>query len=113
MALARWGVEREQSICRDEAAGAEAIVLTVDAPGLGTRERDARNKFSLRQGLAIENLLGIKGLASCIGCVYERDGAPVIPLPHPSGASAWTSMNRDLTDRAAGLVREQVARFQG
>src|SRR6266404_2255016 len=30
---------------RAEAAGAEAIVLTVDAPGLGTRERDMRNRF--------------------------------------------------------------------
>src|SRR2546423_7099696 len=41
---------------RAEAAGAEAIVLTVDAPGLGTRERDMRNRFSLRDGLRVENL---------------------------------------------------------
>src|SRR5438105_6655104 len=41
---------------RAEAAGAEAIVLTVDAPGLGTRERDTRNRFTLPQGLTIENL---------------------------------------------------------
>lgn len=41
---------------RAEAAGAEAIVLTVDAPGLGTRERDARNNFCLPEGLLIENL---------------------------------------------------------
>src|SRR6266446_9756828 len=41
---------------RAEAAGAEAIVLTVDAPGLGTRERDSRNKFCLPGGLAVENL---------------------------------------------------------
>ncbi len=41
---------------RAEAAGAEAIVLTVDAPGLGTRERDSRNRFRLRDGLAVENL---------------------------------------------------------
>jgi 4-hydroxymandelate oxidase len=41
---------------RAEAAGAEAIVLTVDAPGLGTRERDARNNFRLPDGLAVENL---------------------------------------------------------
>jgi 4-hydroxymandelate oxidase len=41
---------------RAEAAGAEAIVLTVDAPGLGTRERDARNSFCLPDGLAVENL---------------------------------------------------------
>ena len=41
---------------RAEAAGAEAIVLTVDAPGLGTRERDMRNRFTLPEGLAVENL---------------------------------------------------------
>ncbi len=41
---------------RAEAAGAEAIVLTVDAPGLGTRERDARNSFCLPDGLTVENL---------------------------------------------------------
>jgi 4-hydroxymandelate oxidase len=41
---------------RAEAAGAEAIVLTVDAPGLGTRERDTRNRFTLPTGLAVENL---------------------------------------------------------
>ncbi|MDP9003919.1 MAG: alpha-hydroxy-acid oxidizing protein [Verrucomicrobiota bacterium] len=41
---------------RAEAAGAEAIVLTVDAPGLGTRERDSRNRFRLPDGLAVENL---------------------------------------------------------
>ncbi len=41
---------------RAEAAGAEAIVLTVDAPGWGTRERDVRNSFSLPEGLTVENL---------------------------------------------------------
>jgi 4-hydroxymandelate oxidase len=41
---------------RAEAAGAEAIVLTVDAPGLGTRERDSRNRFRLAEGLRVENL---------------------------------------------------------
>jgi 4-hydroxymandelate oxidase len=41
---------------RAEAAGAEAIVLTVDAPGLGMRERDMRNRFTLPQGLCVENL---------------------------------------------------------
>jgi 4-hydroxymandelate oxidase len=42
---------------RAEAAGAEAIVVTVDAPGLGTRERDVRNSFRLPDDLALENLV--------------------------------------------------------
>src|ERR1043166_161450 len=41
---------------RAEAAGAEAIVVTVDAPGLGTRERDTRNRFTLPEGLTVANL---------------------------------------------------------
>src|SRR5438309_8349711 len=41
---------------RAEAAGAEAMGLTVDAPRLGTRERDSRNKFWLPEGLAVEKL---------------------------------------------------------
>jgi 4-hydroxymandelate oxidase len=41
---------------RAEAAGAEAIVLTVDAPGWGNRERDARNNFRLPPGLAVANV---------------------------------------------------------
>lgn len=41
---------------RAEAAGADAIVLTVDAPGWGNRERDARNGFKLPAGLTVENV---------------------------------------------------------
>ncbi|HEU4365743.1 MAG TPA: alpha-hydroxy acid oxidase [Candidatus Krumholzibacteria bacterium] len=43
---------------RVEAAGCGAIMLTVDAPVLGPRERDVRNRFALPDGLAVRNLLG-------------------------------------------------------
>jgi isopentenyl diphosphate isomerase/L-lactate dehydrogenase-like FMN-dependent dehydrogenase len=49
------GLTREL-IARAEAAGAEAIVLTVDAPGWGNRERDARNGFGLPPGLTVANV---------------------------------------------------------
>lgn len=54
-------IYKDRGITRDlvqraEAAGAEAIVLTVDAPGLGTRERDSRNRFTLPEGLTVANL---------------------------------------------------------
>jgi len=63
---------------RAEAARAEAIVLTVDAPGLGTRERDARNSFRLPDGLAVENLapLGKGGMPEVSGsalAAYVRE----------------------------------------
>ncbi|PYK94467.1 MAG: alpha-hydroxy-acid oxidizing enzyme [Verrucomicrobia bacterium] len=47
----------EDLVRRAEAAGTEAIVVTVDAPGLGTRERDMRNSFRLPDDLALENLV--------------------------------------------------------
>lgn len=63
---------------RAEAAGAEAIVLTVDAPGLGTRERDVRNKFRLPGGLTVANLapLGKGSMPEVSGsglAAYVRD----------------------------------------
>lgn len=68
---------------RAEAAGAEAIVLTVDAPGLGTRERDARNRFGLPEGLTVENLAPLgkgtlpevsgSGLAAYVRANFKAD----------------------------------------
>src|SRR5262249_15198436 len=47
----------EALVRRVEAAGARALVLTVDAPLLGRRERDVKNRFALPPDLGIENLL--------------------------------------------------------
>ena len=72
---------------RAEVAGAEAIVLTVDAPGLGTRERDMRNRFTLPPGLTVENLVPLgKG-----------------NLPSPESA---TGSNVTLGSGLAAYVRE-------
>jgi 4-hydroxymandelate oxidase len=50
------GVTREL-VKRVECAGCTALVLTVDAPVLGRRESDARNRFQLPKGLLIKNLV--------------------------------------------------------
>ncbi|MBI4328732.1 MAG: alpha-hydroxy-acid oxidizing protein [Chloroflexi bacterium] len=42
---------------RAEASGYQALCVTVDAPLLGRRERDVRNRFSLPPDLAVANLL--------------------------------------------------------
>lgn len=42
---------------RVEAAGAQALFVTVDAPLLGRRERDVRNRFALPPHLGVRNLL--------------------------------------------------------
>ena len=64
-------------------------------------------------GLAIRRLLRITGLGQCVGQRYELDGAAVVPLPHPSGASGWLNApaNRELTARAAALVRAELAKL--
>jgi uracil-DNA glycosylase len=64
-------------------------------------------------GVAIRRLLGISGLAECIGRRYELDKAVVVPLPHPSGASSWLNFpaNRELTTEAAALVRRELERL--
>ena len=66
---------------RVEAAGCRALVLTVDAPYLGRRERDVRNRFHLPPGLAVANLLA--------------DGYGEVPAPSgqsgDSGLAAYVS----------------------
>ncbi|QMU56363.1 MAG: alpha-hydroxy-acid oxidizing protein [Candidatus Mycalebacterium zealandia] len=46
----------EELVRRAEAADYKAIVVTVDAPILGTRERDVRNDFRLPEDLTIKNM---------------------------------------------------------
>src|SRR5919201_2346884 len=46
----------EDLIRRARAAGCRALVLTVDLPVLGWRDRDQRNQFSLPEGMGYANL---------------------------------------------------------
>jgi 4-hydroxymandelate oxidase len=48
----------ESLVRRAEAAGYRALVVTVDAPYLGRRERDIRNGFGLPPGLLVANFVG-------------------------------------------------------
>jgi isopentenyl diphosphate isomerase/L-lactate dehydrogenase-like FMN-dependent dehydrogenase len=43
-------------VARAESAGYSALVLTVDTPRLGRRERDVKNAFTLPAGVTIRNL---------------------------------------------------------
>ena len=64
-------------------------------------------------GLALRRLLGLPSLTPCVGERFELDGTPVVPLPHPSGASGWLNdpANRGRLGAAAGLVRDELARL--
>jgi 4-hydroxymandelate oxidase len=52
----------ERLIARAEAAGYRALVVTVDTPRLGRRERDLRSNFSLKRGLGLANLMSEGGV---------------------------------------------------
>ena len=64
-------------------------------------------------GLALRQLLGVATLTDAIGKSYEHDGALVIPLPHPSGASGWLNdrTNRARLGKALTHVRRELARI--
>ncbi|MGB3532753.1 MAG: alpha-hydroxy acid oxidase [Microcoleaceae cyanobacterium] len=47
---------------RAEAAGYQALCLTVDTPVLGRRERDKRNQFTLPTGMDLANLVSMADL---------------------------------------------------
>ena len=64
-------------------------------------------------GLALRRLLGRPSLTPCVGERYELRGTPVIPLPHPSGASGWLNVqaNRERLATATALVRQELGRL--
>jgi uracil-DNA glycosylase len=64
-------------------------------------------------GLALRRLLGVPSLTPAVGERYELDGTPVVPLPHPSGASGWLNdpANRARLDSATARVRSELARL--
>jgi uracil-DNA glycosylase len=61
-------------------------------------------------GLAARRLLGLRSISEGVGRRFEHDGATAIPLPHPSGASAWLNdpTNRERVAQAAALIRAEL-----
>jgi uracil-DNA glycosylase len=64
-------------------------------------------------GLALRRLLGLPSLTPSVGRRFELAETPVVPLPHPSGASGWLNdrANRRRLDVATALVRAELARL--
>jgi uracil-DNA glycosylase len=92
---------------------------TPEEQQLCARWRDAELRLLRPQlivtvgGLAARHLLGVTSVTDSVGARFELDGVPVIPLPHPSGASSWLNLpeNRERVAAAAALVRAEVARL--
>ena len=102
----------EALVRRVEAAGCRALVLTVDAPLLGRREADVRNRFALPAGLGIENLHAA-GSARLPGASGESGlAAYVAELLDPSltwDAIAWLRSLTHLPVLVKGIVRPDDA----
>ena len=60
--------------------------------------------------LAIDDWLGRAPLVEVVGRRFESDGRVIVPLPHPSGASAWTNdpANRALVAEAVSQLRDTL-----
>ena len=81
----------EELVHRAEAAGYSALVLTVDAPILGRRERDERNRFTVPPEIRMANL---------------RDGA--VP-----SAAAGSSLQRQFAEMHTMETWDDVAWLRG
>jgi uracil-DNA glycosylase len=64
-------------------------------------------------GLALRRLLGLASLTPAVGERYELEGTPVVPLPHPSGASGWLNdtANQERLVKATALVKSELTRL--
>jgi uracil-DNA glycosylase len=64
-------------------------------------------------GVAVRRLLGPLSLLACVGERFELEGTPVVPLPHPSGASGWLNEreNQARLERALAAVRQELGRL--
>lgn len=60
---------------RAERAGCTALVLTVDSPMLGRRERDARNGFHVSADFTVPNLTGDPRAALAAAAAHGGDGS--------------------------------------
>jgi 4-hydroxymandelate oxidase len=107
--------DREASeglVRRAEKAGAEALVLTVDAPLLGTRERDVRNGFRLPPELAVANMLP-EGYGELPAEAHESGLAAYFATLLDASLSwkdlAWLRSITDLPILVKGVVRPDDA----
>ena len=92
-------------------AGYSAIVLTVDLPKTGRRERDIRNAFSLPEGLRYANLDGKRGTATAEGPDPFAQNVNAHTNPALSWADLeWLVAKTSLPVIIKGVVRADDAR---
>jgi 4-hydroxymandelate oxidase len=78
-------------IQRAEASGYQALVLTVDTPYLGKREKDVRNSFHLPEGLSAANLSQSDGGAR-VGAVRGDSGLAAYMVDRYDPSLTWVDV---------------------
>lgn len=103
----------EQLVARAEAAGYEAIVVTVDSPVWGRRERDVRNGFQLPEGLGLANFPDLDQEAlpdtegDSLAAYVEQQLDPSLEW----SALAWLTSTTELPVLVKGVVHPEDARL--
>lgn len=75
---------------RAEAAGASAIVVTVDTPMLGRREADERNRFTLPDGLAMVNVMA--SIKATLPAITDGSGLAAFASAMLHSSLTWDDM---------------------
>jgi 4-hydroxymandelate oxidase len=75
---------------RAEAAGAKAIIVTVDTPKLGRREADERNRFTLPEGLSMVNVM--KSVQAILPTPSEGSGLAAYASAMLHSCLTWDDM---------------------
>jgi isopentenyl diphosphate isomerase/L-lactate dehydrogenase-like FMN-dependent dehydrogenase len=92
-------------------AGYAAILLTVDLPKTGRRERDIRNGFSLPEGLSYANLGGMRSRATTTGLdPFAQDVNAQTHAGLGWGDLEWLVSRTSLPVIVKGVVRADDAR---
>jgi 4-hydroxymandelate oxidase len=87
-------------------AGYSAIVLTVDLPKTGRRERDIRNAFSLPGGLSYANLDGMRNAATADG----PDPFAQNVNAHTNPALGWDDLEWLVAESSLPVILKGVVR---
>ena len=87
-------------------AGAVRVLARVGARAAAPGARSCRSAASRSAACS-----GSRRSPSASGERFERDGAAVVPLPHPSGASGWLNApaNRERVAQAVDLIHAELA----
>jgi hypothetical protein len=94
--------------------GSKQLIVYANQEPVNTLRRQANTVVRLTV-VTTFGLIGTVATAGAdpalVGGRYELAGTPVVPLPHPSGASGWLNdpQNRERLDCATALVREELA----